>query len=235
VFVVSKRPQAPDFDSIRADIRRVITNLKDTPARILDEAESLFAAKGYKATSLGEVADRVGMRSPSLYNHFKNKEALYRAVLDRLIETFNKPLQVLMEQPITRGSILEWLETIVELHHQHPNLARLLQHAALAGGPHTSMIINEMFRPLFDHSAPGPELGFFEGGDLEPWAVMAFNNIVMSYITMAPMYRDMLKVDPLSEEGLSRQKQLISRLARLVFSVDELSNEEGSSGPLEAR
>ena len=57
-----------------------------TAERILDAAESLFAEKGYSATSLGDVADRVGIRSPSLYNHFRNKEALYEAVLERLLQ-----------------------------------------------------------------------------------------------------------------------------------------------------
>ena len=56
-----------------------------TADRILNAAEDLFAEKGYSATSLGDVADRVGIRSPSLYNHFKNKEALYEAVLERLL------------------------------------------------------------------------------------------------------------------------------------------------------
>ena len=56
---------------------------RTTPERILDAAEDLFAEKGYSATSLGDVADKVGIRSPSLYNHFKNKEALYQAVLNR--------------------------------------------------------------------------------------------------------------------------------------------------------
>ena len=56
---------------------------RTTPDRILDAAEDLFAENGYSATSLADVADRVGIRSPSLYNHFKNKEALYQAVLER--------------------------------------------------------------------------------------------------------------------------------------------------------
>ncbi len=42
-----------------------------TADRILDAAEDLFAVKGYSATSLGDVADRVGIRSPSLYNQFR--------------------------------------------------------------------------------------------------------------------------------------------------------------------
>ncbi len=66
---------------------------RSTAERILDAAEDLFAAKGYSATSLGDVADRVGIRSPSLYNHFRNKEALYQAVLERLITEFSQPLQ----------------------------------------------------------------------------------------------------------------------------------------------
>ncbi|MBB3047491.1 AcrR family transcriptional regulator [Litorivivens lipolytica] len=196
--------------------------LKDTPTRILDEAERLFAEKGYKATSLGEVATGVGIRTPSLYNHFRNKEALYRAVLDRLIDLFNAPLTNLREQTLSRERLMEWLQTIVDLHYRHPNFARLLQHAALADGPLSREIVDRLFRPLIaKDGSQESALGFFRGNDLEPWAVMAFNNIVMSYITMAPMYQAMLPVEPMSDEGLKRQKQLISQLADLVFSVEE--------------
>ena len=59
---------------------------------------------------------------------------------------------------------------------------------------------------------------------------MAFNNVVMSYITMAPMYQAMLPVEPLSEEGLARQKQLINQLAQLVFSVGEKAAGEKTAG-----
>jgi TetR/AcrR family transcriptional regulator len=190
-----------------------------TSDRILDAAEDLFAAKGYSATSLGDVADRVGIRSPSLYNHFKNKEALYEAVLDRLLTDFSAPLEELDRGPVTYERVFHWLETIVRQHHANPNLARLLQHAALSGGPHTNELIDRLFRPMFQSGAKieGREISLFEDAGLQPWAVMAFNNLVMSYVTMAPMYRDLLGQDPFSEVALENQLNLIKTLLRAVF------------------
>ena len=54
-----------------------------TRERILDAAEALFAERGFEGASLREVAARVGLRNPSLYNHFDSKESLYAAVLER--------------------------------------------------------------------------------------------------------------------------------------------------------
>jgi AcrR family transcriptional regulator len=190
-----------------------------TSERILDAAEDLFAEKGYSATSLGDVADRVGIRSPSLYNHFKNKEALYEAVLERLLAVFSAPLVELDRGPVTHERVFEWLETIVRQHHANPNLARLLQHAALSGGPHTNELIDRLFRPMFapDAKIEGEVITLFENTGLQPWAVMAFNNLVMSYVTMAPMYRDLLGQDPFSEAALENQLSLIKMLLRAVF------------------
>jgi AcrR family transcriptional regulator len=194
----------------------------DTPStseRILDAAEDLFAEKGYSATSLGDVADRVGIRSPSLYNHFRNKEALYEAVLERLLADFTAPQKELEVGPVTYERVFEWLEIIVRRHHANPNLARLLQHAALSGGPHTNELIDRLFRPMFQSGATieGEEVAVFGDAGLQPWAVMAFNNLVMSYVTMAPMYRDLLGQDPFSEEALENQLNLIKSLLRAVF------------------
>jgi len=193
--------------------------IPSTAQKILDAAEDLFAEKGYSATSLGDVADRVGIRSPSLYNHFKNKEALYQAVLDRLLEAFSAPLAELDSGPVTQDRVLQWLETIVRQHHANPNLARLLQHAALSGGPHTNELIDRLFRPMFQPASnlQDGNLSLLEDAGLQPWAVMAFNNLVMSYVTMAPMYADLLGRDPFSEEALENQLNLIKTLLRAVF------------------
>ena len=194
---------------------------KATAVRILDAAEDLFAEKGYAATSLGDVADAVGIRSPSLYNHFRNKEALYGAVVDRLLDAFVAPLAELGEGTITRTRIFQWLETIIRMHHERPNLARLLQHAALSGGPQTNELIERLFSPMFDTERPVEMLSAGLGGEeLRPWAVMALNNMVMSYITMAPMYRDLLGEDPFSPDALDKQLNLIMKLAHLALDSE---------------
>ena len=162
----------------------------------------------------------MGIRSPSLYNHFKNKEALYEAVLERLLADFSAPLVELEGGPLTSERVFRWLETIVRQHHGNPNLARLLQHAALSGGPHTNELIDRLFRPMFESGADkivGEGITLIENTGLQPWAVMAFNNLVMSYVTMAPMYRDLLGQDPFSEEALENQLNLIKTLLRAVF------------------
>lgn len=52
-----------------------------TAEKILQQSAELFAEKGYDALSLRDIANACEMKAPSLYNHFKDKETLYRAVL----------------------------------------------------------------------------------------------------------------------------------------------------------
>jgi len=44
---------------------------------ILDAAEDLFARQGYQATTIKQVAERVGVQGPALYKHFASKRDLY--------------------------------------------------------------------------------------------------------------------------------------------------------------
>jgi len=63
-------------DAGRAAIRR---------RQVLAVASELFAAKGFEATSIRDIATAAGMMSGSLYYHFASKEDLYIAVQDASI------------------------------------------------------------------------------------------------------------------------------------------------------
>ena len=55
---------------------------EDTKQRILEKALELFSTRGYDAVSVGEIADAVGIRAPSLYNHFPSKRAIFEAIVE---------------------------------------------------------------------------------------------------------------------------------------------------------
>jgi len=52
-------------------------------AQILDVAHALFAARGYGAVTMDEVAAEVGVTKPLLYTYFGNKERLFLACVER--------------------------------------------------------------------------------------------------------------------------------------------------------
>jgi AcrR family transcriptional regulator len=53
-----------------------------TRAALLEEATALFAARGYAATSLEDVASASQVTRGAVYHHFASKRALFEAVLD---------------------------------------------------------------------------------------------------------------------------------------------------------
>lgn len=55
---------------------------EDTKQKILDKALELFASKGYDAVSVGEIARAVGIKAPSLYNHYESKKAIFDAIVE---------------------------------------------------------------------------------------------------------------------------------------------------------
>ena len=50
--------------------------------QLLEVACDVFAARGFHATSMDDVAEAAGVTKPVLYQHFPSKRALYRELLD---------------------------------------------------------------------------------------------------------------------------------------------------------
>ncbi|MBR3166248.1 MAG: TetR/AcrR family transcriptional regulator [Lachnospiraceae bacterium] len=63
---------------------RIVKEAAERKNEILDTAAELFAAKGYEETSTGDILDRVGIARGTLYYHFKSKEDILDALIDRV-------------------------------------------------------------------------------------------------------------------------------------------------------
>jgi AcrR family transcriptional regulator len=59
--------------------------------QILDSALKLFSHKGYGATSVRDIAEEAGLSKGNVYHHFPDKEAIFRALIDRYFDAMSKP------------------------------------------------------------------------------------------------------------------------------------------------
>src|SRR6266540_556566 len=66
-----------------ADLR--IEKGRATRERLIQAGRELFGARGYEDTSIGAILEAAGVTRGSLYHHFETKEALFDAVLDRVV------------------------------------------------------------------------------------------------------------------------------------------------------
>jgi TetR/AcrR family transcriptional regulator len=84
---------------------------------ILRAAEAVFAEAGYDRARLEDVAQRVGIRRASLLYHFRDKSALYSAVLESLFDDLMRGYRRVLEAGGSAGARLErtvdaWLDFI---------------------------------------------------------------------------------------------------------------------------
>lgn len=61
-----------------------------TKQKILDEALSLFSIKGYSAVYVGDIAEAVGIKTPSLYKHYKSKQDIFNSCVEVFSERMKK-------------------------------------------------------------------------------------------------------------------------------------------------
>ena len=91
--------------------------------RIAQAALKRFAAQGYDATALSEIAGDVGIRTPSIYAHFQSKRALFQHLLE---EAFKREIMclrtVLQSDASARAVMLRYLNNMPNRFESDPYL-----------------------------------------------------------------------------------------------------------------
>jgi AcrR family transcriptional regulator len=77
---------------------------RDTKDKIMDVAERLFADHGFAATSLRQITAEADVNLAAVNYHFRSKEALLSAVIERRLGPINKRRMELLDEMETRSS-----------------------------------------------------------------------------------------------------------------------------------
>jgi AcrR family transcriptional regulator len=106
----------------------MVKSRKTAPAKeqeIIAAAASLFKEKGYRATTLEDIAAAVGMLKGSLYYYIRSKEELlYLVVRDPIRQAYNKLEQIVNSDAPVTAKITQAIANHVAIFHQHyPHIA----------------------------------------------------------------------------------------------------------------
>ena len=118
---------------------------RDTRAEILAVATELFSEQGFEATSLREIAERLGITKAALYYHFPSKDDILRA----LLEPMHTIVGELVERLEAAHDAEQWAEAlswVIGMVFENVALFRVLQR-----NRHAMEQLHHSFEEMQDH------------------------------------------------------------------------------------
>ena len=170
---------------------------------ILEAATEVFSAAGYRAAKVSDVAARLGVSEPVIFQNFGSKAALYAAVLDRVAEEVRDGLQDLAdEHGSTSGLLAHVLSASPDRPPHGPGSRGVLfaDAATLAADPGLAEPARRAARSLADHLADLLRRGQADGdirADTDPQAAAW---LLLSVLSTRP-WRTAAMPDPDRLEG----------------------------------
>ncbi|MDF1763471.1 MAG: TetR family transcriptional regulator C-terminal domain-containing protein, partial [Oleibacter sp.] len=113
---------------------------------ILSAAEQEFGLHGFKGTSMQDIADRAGIAKANIHYYFKNKENLYKALLENIISLWNEELADITADSDPAWVLKRFIRSKVRLSYTHPNGSRIFAMEIIQGAPHLKEHISHTMR-----------------------------------------------------------------------------------------
>jgi TetR/AcrR family transcriptional regulator len=189
----------------------VTTPVSDAPGvevrqRILDAAEAVFAERGYGAATTREIAS-AGIGKRMLFYYFASEEAVYRAVLDRVVGGMVVIHHRFRTDPGPVG-LAEAMEGITLFAAANLPAVRVLTREIMDEGPHMDELVHEHIAPLFAAGAAevarNMEQGIFRSAD--PMHVLVHvAGVTLYYFQMLPLLERVWNRDPLAPATLAER------------------------------
>jgi AcrR family transcriptional regulator len=212
----------------------VTSSVVSTRETILVVARQRFAERGFAGTSLNDIAEEVGIRTPSLFHHFPSKLALYRAVLlDAFDDWFALMDQAAETTPAdpTEGwpQVERVVRTAFRFFVERPDFVRLARWEALEGGTVLVEELASVLRPLFERGVAFLEREMDAGRIRRcdaPRLVITGYGAVLSYLSDAPLVGSLLGEDPLTPDALALEQEHVLDLFRHALLPDDPGSPE---------
>ncbi|MGN0151016.1 MAG: TetR/AcrR family transcriptional regulator [Wujia sp.] len=131
----------------------------DTKQKILLESLRLFSQRGYDAVGVEQIAAAVGIKAPSLYKHYKNKQDIFDAIFEEtarryeaFTDTISVPVQdtgqdVIVFESITADDLVEKVKSLINysLHDEYVSMFRRMMTIEQFRSPELSELYSQRY------------------------------------------------------------------------------------------
>jgi len=190
---------------------------EESRAAILKAAVGEFAEHGIAGARTDAIARAAHVNKALLYYYFKDKDALYEAVLDHVFSGLRAQVTPVLDSDLPpRQKMLEYLGAYFDYIAANPRFPRVVQgewvRSGAKGSAAMQRVARKYFRPIFEKLVEvlreGTEAGEFRAVnpmDFLPSVVA----VIVFYFTTAPVMKALMKVDPLSEERIRERRAFV--------------------------
>jgi TetR/AcrR family transcriptional regulator len=121
--------------------------------QILEAALDVFSARGFRGSTIDQIAEVAGMSKPNLLYYFRTKEAMHRALIDRVLYTWLEPLRAFDADGDPESEICNYIRRKLEMARDFPRESRLFANEVLQGAPHIEDELKGPLKELVDEKA----------------------------------------------------------------------------------
>ncbi len=197
---------------------RVVKEAEERRNEILDAADELFAQKGFDGTSTNDILGKVGIARGTLYYHFKSKEELMDALIERhSVRLFDTARQIAADREIP---IVERITRVVmSMNLSGDSSGEIMEHIhkpqnALMHQKIQKMIVSGLTPILAEMIREGIEQGMFS----TPFPYECMEMIIIYANTV-------FDHDAAAMSG----EELLARIQAFVFNLERLLGAESGS------
>lgn len=190
---------------------------EESRAAILRAAVNEFARGGIAGARTDAIANAAKVNKALLYYYFKDKQALYGAVLDEVFERRNAAIMKALDSDLPpRERLLAYVGAHFDYISKHP-IHTAIVHAemmglASRGSVHLKRTIDLYFRPLFGRLVELLKEGMAarEFRAVDPMEfVPTMTGTIVFYFISAPLVRLMGGPDPFSRERIAKRRAAV--------------------------
>lgn len=136
-------------------------------ACILEAGLSVFSENGFRGATLDQIAGAAGLSKPNVIYYFGSKEAIYSALLERLLSDWLEPLKNLDPDGDPVEELIAYSRRKLAMSQNYPRESRLFANEIVRGAPRIRDVLRGELRALVDGVAQVIN-GWAQAGRIKP-------------------------------------------------------------------